>query len=112
MSKKMVDGGREFSEGLENVHNVDGLPVMDDLLEQEGDDAVSDRFKKFSSGDISLTDEGRSWRPKIIITTDLKEIVETNSSTTHLELAERFSVIDETIRFHFHQLEKIWKLSK
>jgi [histone H3]-lysine36 N-dimethyltransferase SETMAR len=82
-----------------------------------GDDAVSDRtaqkwFKKFSSGDFSLIDEARSGRPKIINNEDIKEVVEANSSTTCLELAERFNVSDETIRLHLHQLGKKWKLSK
>lgn len=82
-----------------------------------GDDAVSDRtaqkwFKKFSSGDLSLTDEARSGRPKIINNEDIQQVVEANSRTTCLELAERFNVSDETIRLHLHQLGKTWKLSK
>ncbi|GJQ75677.1 hypothetical protein Trydic_g17751 [Trypoxylus dichotomus] len=80
-----------------------------------GDDAVSDGtiqkwFKTFSLGDLRLTDEAHSGRPKI--NEDLKQVVEENSSSTCLELAERLNVSDETIRLHLHQLGKTWKLSK
>ncbi|GJQ76339.1 hypothetical protein Trydic_g2061 [Trypoxylus dichotomus] len=64
--------------------------------------AVSDRtaqkwFNKFSSGDLSCTDETRTGKPKIINNKDIKQTVEANFSTRCLELAERFSMIDEII---------------
>ncbi|GJQ76476.1 hypothetical protein Trydic_g2188 [Trypoxylus dichotomus] len=69
-------------------------------------------FKKFSSEDLSLTGEAESRRSKIINKENLKQAVETNSSATCLELAERFNVSDETIHLRLHQLGKTWKLSK
>ncbi|GJQ72378.1 hypothetical protein Trydic_g3461 [Trypoxylus dichotomus] len=79
-----------------------------------GDDAVTDRteqkrFKKFCSRDLSLIDEARSGKPKVINNDDLKQLVETDSSTTCLELTEKFNVTDERIHLHFHQLGDTWK---
>lgn len=82
-----------------------------------GNDAISDRtiqkwFKKLSSGDLRLIDETRSGRPKIINNEDLEQVVQTNFTTTCLELEERSSVYDGKIRLHLHQLGNMWKLSK
>ncbi|GJQ82162.1 hypothetical protein Trydic_g5999 [Trypoxylus dichotomus] len=81
-----------------------------------GYDPVSDQtaqkwFKKFSSGYHSMTGEVRSGRPKIINNEDLKQVGEANSSTTCLELAQRFDVSDERIRLHLHRLGKTLKFS-
>lgn len=101
----------------EYKHGTKAAVAAQKICTAFGDDVVSDRtaqkwFKKFSSGDFNLNDEARSGRPKIINNEDLQQVVEANSSTTCLELAERFNVSDETIRLHLHQLGKTWKLSK
>jgi len=82
-----------------------------------GDDAVSSRtaqkwFKRFTSGDYSLTDEARSGRPKIVENHDIKEVVQTNSSAMCTELAKMFNLSAESIRLRLHQMGKSWKLSK
>lgn len=82
-----------------------------------GDDAVSERtaqkwFKKFVSGDESLEDSPRSGRPSVIDNEELRAVIENDSKLTCQELSQMFSVSDETIRLHLHQLGKSWKLSK
>jgi len=82
-----------------------------------GDHAVSSRtaqkwFKRFTSGNYSLTDEARSGRPKIIENDNIKEAVESNSSATCADLAQMFNLSAECIRLRLHQMGKTWKLSK
>jgi len=81
------------------------------------DDAVSSRtvqkwFKRFTSGDYSLTDETRSGRPKIVENDDIKDVVETNSSATCADPAKMFNLSAECIQLRLHQMGKTWKLNK
>ena len=82
-----------------------------------GEDAASSRtaqkwFKRYTSGDYSLTDKARPGRPKIVENDDIKEVVETNSSATCAELAKMVNLSAGCIRLCLHQMGKTWKLSK
>ena len=74
--------------------------------------AVSERTARnwFRSGNETLEDEPRAGRPISLNNGDLKAAIESDSCLTCHELASRFNVSDETIKFHLHQLRKRWKI--
>uniref|UniRef100_A0A1I7WQ18 Histone-lysine N-methyltransferase SETMAR n=1 Tax=Heterorhabditis bacteriophora TaxID=37862 RepID=A0A1I7WQ18_HETBA len=60
----------------------------------------------------SLEDAPRSERPLSLNDEDLRTAMKTNSKLTCGEYDNTFNVNEETIRQHFHQPGKRWKLSK
>ena len=75
------------------------------------EDTLSERtaqkwFKRFASGDASYDDAPRQGRPTIVDDDELMAAIESDSSQTCQQLAERFNVRDETIRLHLHRMGK------
>lgn len=73
---------------------------------------VSRWFKKFHSGDFGLEIEPRGRPETKVNNDDLKAAVESDTSQTSRELAERFHVSIPTILDHLHQINKVKKLDR
>lgn len=69
-------------------------------------------FQNCSSGNLSPYDELRSSRQLILDDEDLKTVIENDNRQTCGELALRFQVSEEAIRFQLQHTGKTYKLSK
>jgi len=82
-----------------------------------GEDAVKERtarngFQQFRTGDESLEDAPGTGRPLSLDIEALRTATEADSSLTCQELSLMFTVSDETLRQHLHEIGKTYKLSK
>lgn len=80
------------------------LHQVAEYIKPLGENAVNERIarhwlQKFRSGNLSLCDEPRSDQAQVLDDEALKVAIEEDNSQTCGELAERFQVSDETVRF-------------
>uniref|UniRef100_A0A5S6QBT7 HTH_48 domain-containing protein n=1 Tax=Trichuris muris TaxID=70415 RepID=A0A5S6QBT7_TRIMR len=82
-----------------------------------GDDTLDERtaqhwFRKFRSGNESLQDNVRIWRPSDIDEDQLRAIVEEDPRRSTSDIAEKLGVHKTTVSRHFQQIGKRKKLDQ
>lgn len=63
-------------------------------------------FKRFKGGDFDTNDKARKGRPGVCKSTEIKALLDENSSQTQKELAKSLGVSQKTVSLHLRYMKK------